>query len=85
MFFDDTIIDAYERDIMRFTNSPEYVKKRNNNTLLIQAFRSTLSPEQQRQFNMILNNLSEENADLSLAAYSEGLLHEKQNIESYDH
>ena len=27
MFFDDTIIDAYERDIMRFTNSPEYVKK----------------------------------------------------------
>lgn len=85
MFFDDTIIDAYERDIMRFTNSPEYVKKRNNNTLLIQAFRSTLSPEQQRQFNMILNNLSEENADLSLAAYSEGLLHEKQNIESYEH
>lgn len=85
MFFDETIIDAYERDIMRFTNSPEYVKKRNNNTLLIQAFRSTLSPEQQRQFNMILNNLSEENADLSLAAYSEGLLHEKQNIESYDH
>ena len=47
-----------------------YAKIRTNNKK-IQAFRSTLTPEQQHNFNDLLNSLSDEYADIALSAYSQ--------------
>lgn len=66
----ENLVDVYE-EIMRsyFESDPyKYYHIANNNA--INAFRDTLTPEQQTLFNNLLNNLSDEYGNIALIAFS---------------
>ena len=67
----DKLIDSYDEDMRSYFKSDTYKYRHKTNNKKIQAFRSTLTPEQQHDFNDLLNSLSDEYADIALSAYSQ--------------
>ena len=67
----DKLIDSYDEDMRSYFDSDTYKYQHAANNRKIQAFRSTLTPEQQHKFNDLLNSLSDEYADIALSAYSQ--------------
>lgn len=67
----DKLIDSYDEDMRSYFESDTYKYQHAANNRKIQAFRSTLTPEQQHKFNDLLNSLSDEYADIALSAYSQ--------------
>lgn len=67
----DKLIDSYDEDMRSYLESDTYKYRHKTNNKKIQAFRSTLTPEQQHDFNDLLNSLSDEYADIALSAYSQ--------------
>lgn len=67
----DKLIDSYDEDMRSYFDSDTYKYQHAANNRKIQAFRSTLTPEQQHKFNDLLNRLSDEYADIALSAYSQ--------------
>lgn len=72
MYHNDTIFDSYDRDMLPFYESDDFKYQHATNNRKIQAFRATLSPEQQADFTRLLNGLSNEYSDVALEAYSRG-------------
>jgi hypothetical protein len=72
MHYNDAFIDSFDKDMLTFMESDDYKYQHTANNRMIQSFRSTLSPEQQTQFNRLLNRLSDEYSDIALAAYECG-------------
>lgn len=69
MLQNDNVTDSFDRDMLPFYESDDYKYQHATNNLKIQTFRSKLNPELQAEFNVILNNLSDEYAEATLAAY----------------
>lgn len=67
----DKLINSYDKDMQSYFNSDTYKYQHTANNRKIQAFRSTLTPKQQHNFNDLLNSLSDEYANIALSAYSQ--------------
>ena len=63
------ITDSFDRNMLPFYESDNYKTQHATNNSMIKAFRSKLTPELQAEFNSILDSLSDEYADVALAAY----------------
>lgn len=51
----DKLIDSYDEDMRSYFESDTYKYRHKTNNKKIQAFRSTLTPEQQHDFNDLLS------------------------------
>ena len=72
MLHNDDILDSYEKDIRPFYESENFKCQHVTNNRKIEAFRTTLSLEQRKEFTKLLNSLSNEYSDVALEAYACG-------------
>ena len=84
MFRNNDILDSYDEDMLPFYESDDCKFQHASNNRMIQAFRATLSPEQQADFTRLLNSLSNEYSKVALSAYSCGLEKDQHKVTEYE-
>lgn len=72
MYYNDTIFDSYDRDMLPFYESDDFKYQHATNNRMIDSFKTTLSPKQLADFTKILSSLSSEYSDVAFEAYSRG-------------
>lgn len=84
MFHNDSIFDSYDRDMLPFYESDNFKYQHATNNRMIDAFRATLSPQQQRDFTQILSSLSSEYSDVAFEAYACGYEKRHTKVNEYE-
>ena len=70
--FEDYFVETMEEAMISYTKTEAYRSRRTAVNTRIAEFRSALSDEQKKEFNVILNMINEADADFAVKAYLTG-------------